>query len=133
MVTVLGVALVLMIAGGLVAAAAGERHIEHHGGGEEGHAPGAVEIDAKDILFDKKEIAFAAEADAELVFKNDDKGIPHNVSIYAGADAKAPPILKGDIIAGPADITYHFKTPAAGDYYFQCDVHPNMNGKVHVA
>ena len=49
MVSVLGVAGVLMIAGGLVAASAGERHIEHHGGGQEGHAPGAVELVAKDI------------------------------------------------------------------------------------
>jgi len=134
MVSVLAVSTVLMMAGGLVAAAAGERHIEHHGGGaEEGHAPGAVEIEAKDILFDKTEIAFAANADAELVFKNDDKGIPHNVSIFAGADATAAPILKGDIVAGPADITYNFKTPGPGDYFFQCDVHPNMNGKAHVA
>jgi plastocyanin len=132
MAAVLAVSCVLMVAGGLVAAAAGERHIEHHGGGEEGHAPGAVEIEADDILFDLKEISFAPNADAELVFNNEDTGIPHNVSIYAGADAQAPVILKGDIVAGPSDITYHFKTPGPGDYFFQCDVHPNMNGKVHV-
>jgi len=133
MVTVLAVSTVVMMGGGLVAAAAGERHIEHHGGGQEGHAPGAVEIEAKDLLFDINEMALPALADAEVIFTNDDKGIPHNVSFYAGGDAQAPVILKGDIVAGPAEIIYHFKTPAAGDYFFQCDVHPNMNGKAKVA
>ncbi|MEA2972393.1 MAG: hypothetical protein QOG82_851, partial [Actinomycetota bacterium] len=128
MVSVLGVAGVLMIAGGLVAAAAGERKIEHHAGAESGHAPGAVEIAAKDIAFDIKEMNLPANGPAEVVFKNDDKGIPHNVSFYAGADATAPPIHKGDIVAGPGEIVYDFTTPAAGEYYFQCDVHPNMNG-----
>jgi hypothetical protein len=53
MVAALGVAGMLMVGGGLVAAAAGERKIEHHGeAAEEGHAPGAVEVMAKDIAFD---------------------------------------------------------------------------------
>ncbi len=132
MVSVLGVAGVLMIAGGLVAASAGERHIEHHGGGQEGHAPGAVEIVADDIAFDLKEFSLPA-GEAEIVLKNDDTGIPHNVSLYGGADATAPPIFKGDIVAGPAEVTYHFASPAPGEYFFQCDVHPNMNGKAKVA
>jgi plastocyanin len=133
MVSVLGVAGVLMLAGGLVAAAAGERDIEAHHTGQEGHAPGAVEIKAKGIQFDLKEMALPANAEAEIVFKNEDMGIPHNLSVYGGPDNTAPPLLKGDIVAGPAEITYHFQTAAPGDLYFQCDVHPNMNGKAHVA
>ncbi len=132
MVAVLGVSGVLMLGGGLVAAAAGERHIEHHGGGQEGHAPGAVELVAKGIAFDLKEIHLPANAEAEVVMKNEDKGIPHNISFYGGADATAPPVHKGDIIAGPAEITYHFATPAPGELFFQCDVHPNMAGKAIV-
>ncbi len=132
MVSLMAVGGMLMIAGGLVAAAAGERHIEHHGGGEEGHAPGAVEVVAEDILFDLKEIDLPLGA-AEVILKNEDKGIPHNISFYGGADATAPSFFKGDIIAGPAELTYHFTTPAAGEYFFQCDVHPNMNGKAKVA
>ena len=134
MVAALGVAGMLMVGGGLVAAAAGERKIEHHGeAAEEGHAPGAVEVMAKDIAFDIKEMNLPANGPAEVVFTNGDKGIPHNMSFYAGADATAPPIHKGGIVAGPGQITYDFTTPAAGEYYFQCDVHPNMNGKAHVA
>lgn len=129
---ILGVAGVLMIAGGLVAAAAGERTIEHHGGGEEGHGAGAVEMVADAIAFDVNEVHLPANAEAEVVLKNDDQGIPHNVSFYAGADATAPPVFKGDIVAGPAEITYHFATPGPGELFFQCDVHPNMSGKAIV-
>ena len=131
MITVLTIASVLMVGGGLVAAAAGERHIEHHGG-EAAHGE-IAELEAKEIAFDLTELEFPANAEAELLLKNDDKGILHNVSIYAGADAAAPPILKGDFVAGGSDITYHFSTPAPGEYYFQCDIHPNMNGTAHVA
>ena len=95
MVAALGVAGVLMVAGGLVAAAAGERHIEHHGGGQEGHAPGAVELVAKDIAFDLKEIDLPANAEAEVVFKNEDKGIPHNVVVLRRRRRHRPPGLQG--------------------------------------
>ncbi len=131
MVTVLTIASVLMIAGGLVAAAAGERDIEHHGG-EEAHGE-AIEVEAKNIAFDVKELALPADTDVDLVLKNDDKGTLHNLSLYAGADGTAPVVHKGDLVAGPGEITYHFKTPAPGELYFQCDIHPNMNGKAHVA
>jgi plastocyanin len=35
----------------------------------------------------------------------------------------------GEIITGPATINYTFTAPSEpGTYYFQCDVHPSMNG-----
>ena len=55
------------------------------------------------------------------------------MSIYAGADAAAPSILKGDFVAGRATSPTTSRRRRAGDYYFQCDIHPNMNGKAHVA
>jgi plastocyanin len=133
MIAVLTVASVAMVGGGLVAAAAGERHIEHHGGEAHGAAGEAPEIEAKEIAFDLKELEFPADSEVELILQNQDKGILHNVSIYAGADIAAPAFLKGDFVAGTGAITYSFHTPGPGDYYFQCDIHPNMNGKAHVA
>lgn len=137
MLAVLALAGVAMVGGGLLAAAAGERHIEHHGGegahgGEGGHGSASAEISAADIAFDTQELSFPANTEVELVFHNDDEGIPHNVAIYEGEDATAPPLLKGAIINGTAEITYQFTTPGPGTYYFQCDVHPNMNGEAHV-
>lgn len=127
MVAVLAVSSVLMVVGGLVAAAAGEREIEHHGG-EHGEA---VSITVEDILFDRTELTLPAGEDATIVLHNNDEGIPHNLSIYQGQDATAPPLLQGDIITGPGEITYHVTIPEAGEYYFQCDVHPSANGTVH--
>jgi len=130
MVSVLGVAGILMIVGGLVAATAGERKIEHHG--EVAEAAAATLV-AKNIAFDHKELSLPANTEVDVDFKNADKGIPHNVAIYAGADSTAPVVFKGDILAGPAETKYHFTSPPPGDYHFQCDVHPNMSGTVKVA
>ena len=121
----LGVSAVVLIAAGIWAANAGERHIEAHAGHEK------HEIVAKDTAFDEKELKFHAFDDTSLLFQNEDKGILHNVAIYEH-DAKGPIVFQGDVINGPGEITYKFKAPALGEYYFQCDIHPNMNGKVVV-
>ena len=31
-------------------------------------------------------------------------------------------------MTGPAQVTYHVPALEAGDYYFLCKIHPNMNG-----
>ena len=122
---ILGVSALAMIAAGIVAANVGERDIEAHAGHEK------VEIKAKDIAFNQKELKFHAESESSLVFVNEDKGILHNVAMYEH-DAKGPVIFQGDVVSGPGEADYKFKAPALGEYYFQCDIHPNMNGKVVV-
>jgi plastocyanin len=63
-------------------------------------------------------------------FNNKDSGVPHNISVYqtvTGGQTKA--IFIGKTISGPATIVYNFTAPTtAGTYFFQCDVHPQMNG-----
>ncbi len=121
----LGAGALALIAAGIWAANAGERHIEEHAGHEK------HEIVAKDTAFDETELKFHAQDDTSLLFQNDDKGILHNVAIYEH-DAKGPIVFQGDVINGPGEVTYKFRAPALGEYYFQCDIHPNMNGKVVV-
>jgi hypothetical protein len=65
----------------------------------------------------------------ELVFHNRDAGVPHNVMIANGPD-RATVYLDGEVIDGPADITYQVPSLDPGDYYFLCRVHPNMNGSL---
>ena len=47
----------------------------------------------------------------------------------AVVDPAADAIFVGDLITGPDRVTQTFTAPAEpGTYYFQCDVHPFMNG-----
>lgn len=102
------------------------------GGGGGGYGGGSEEIAASNISFDKNELTLPGGGQAELTFHNNDEGIPHNVAIYEGTDATGDAVFQGEIITGVKTTTYTFQAPPSGDYYFQCDVHPQMNGTVTV-
>lgn len=119
----------LMIGGGFVAAAAGEREIEPHGAG---HGE-VLELVAVDTAFDHTELEVAAGGEGAIEFTNEDSGVPHNVALFSGADAASAPIFRGDLLTGPGSTTYTFEVPTPGRYHFQCDVHPNtMTGTLVV-
>jgi plastocyanin len=95
---------------------------------------GSVEpstVVASGIAFDTGEISIPAGAPATLTFDNQDAGVPHNISIYED-DTLAADLFVGDLITGPDTIDYSIPALDGGEYYFQCDVHPNMNGTVAV-
>jgi plastocyanin len=100
---------------------------EPGGGGGEG-PPTVV---AKDIAFDTDTIELPADAPSQIVMDNQDAGVPHNIAIYAD-DTLSEVLFQGELITGPAQVTYEIPALPAGEYYFQCDVHPNMNGTVIV-
>jgi plastocyanin len=61
-------------------------------------------------------------------FQNDDAAL-HNIDITkdkAGANS----VYKTDFFQGPGHKEYQFQAPAAGKYFFHCDVHPQMVGTV---
>jgi plastocyanin len=91
---------------------------------------GVARIAAEGIAFDTTELALPAEGEAVIAFDNRDAGIPHNVSVYAEQGGEA--LFQGEIITGPATIEYRFPPPDPGSYYFQCDVHPQMQGTASV-
>lgn len=90
-----------------------------------------VNIAAKDIVFNSDTMAFNANAPSTIVFDNQDGGVPHNVAIYENADFSGT-IFQGELITGVKKVTYAFTAPAAGTYFFKCDVHPPMKGTVDV-
>lgn len=117
----------LVLAAGVAGALKGEREFEHgHGGGE-----GAVELTAENLAFDTDELDFPASTEVEVAFTNKE-AVPHNLAIY---DAKGGEVIfMGEILNTIGETTYSFETPAAGNYYFQCDVHPDqMTGTVVVS
>jgi outer membrane protein assembly factor BamB/plastocyanin len=64
-----------------------------------------------------------------LIYTNDTP-LPHDWHLFDGSSASAPSIAQTAIITGPhATASVTFTTPSQpGKYYFQCDVHPFMNG-----
>lgn len=86
-----------------------------------------LEVEAEDFAFEESTYTVAAGANVELKFKNRDEGVPHTFSIYTSDDAQEEIFDTGNV-TGDAEETFQFQAPEAGTYYFQCDVHPNMNG-----
>ena len=127
---VLAIGSVVMVGGGIFAAAVGERHIEVHSEEHAGDA-GLVQLAAKDVTFEHDTITLAADTEVELQFDNNDRDIQHNITILGQDPTK--PIFRGQLVTGVATVTYTFHSPPAGEYKFQCDVHPGqMKGTVKV-
>ncbi len=124
---VLAVSGMLLIGGGIVAAAIGQREVHR----PPGVSAGPVSIKAVNNEFDKAEFELQAELPARISFRNEDENIPHNVAIYRDEE-HTDGVFVGDVLPGPITISYLFEAPPAGEYFFRCDVHPNMAGKVHV-
>jgi plastocyanin len=91
---------------------------------------GVVTITAQGIAFDAPCVTVPAGEPVQIEFVNNDAGVQHNVAIYPSAEEVTPDaaFLVGEIFAGAATQTYEVPAIDAGEYYFQCDVHPNMNG-----
>jgi len=85
-------------------------------------------IAAVNIQFDTDCLAAPAGEDFTIEFDNQEDGVPHNVAIY-DSSALAQDVFTGEIFPGPDGRTYDVPAIAdPGQLYFQCDVHPNMNG-----
>ena len=90
-------------------------------------AAAAAELSAQNIAFDKTALSVPAGAAFQLVFHNNDAGIPHNVEIKDGSGAK---VFDGEIFSGVDSRTYAVSSLPAGTYKFACTVHPNMVGEL---
>ena len=54
----------------------------------------------------------------------------HNIAIFPSANDLANPLFRGELVSGPAKVTYDVEALSAGRYFFHCDVHPQMTGQV---
>jgi plastocyanin len=127
---ILAIGSVFMVGGGIAAAAIGERHIEVHSEEHAGEAA-LVQVKAEGVTFKSEEITLAHDTEVEIRFDNNDRDIQHNITIIGQDPTK--PVFRGQLVTGVATVTYKFHAPAAGEYKFQCDVHPaQMKGTVKV-
>jgi hypothetical protein len=92
-----------------------------------------LEISAQGTAFDTRCLAAPADQRFEILFRNEDEGLPHNVAIYTDSSASES-LFIGETFPGPDDRTYQVDPVEVGDYFFRCDVHPTqMTGTFVVA
>lgn len=64
-----------------------------------------------------------------IAFDNEEAATPHDVAIK---DPSGTIRFQGDIVTGPAQVTYVVPALPAGAYTFFCAVHPNMHGTLTI-
>lgn len=121
-----------VMAGMILAACGGTTTSPSDGtsGGTVAVVDGNVDISADDLVFDANVIHSTAGEAFTVTFTNNE-GVPHNFSVYTEEGGGA--IVIGEVITGPdATTTVDVPELEAGEYYFVCDVHPEMNGTIVV-
>lgn len=92
---------------------------------------GTVRVVAQNTAFDVDEIQLPADAPSKITLDNEDPA-EHNLSIYEDDSASGTPLFTFDPFAGPLARTFNVDPLPEGEYFFRCDIHPTMNGRVVV-
>ena len=131
------IAITVAMALALVACGNGDNDADGNGGANGGSggggtatvSNGAVEISADNLEFDVSTIEAPAGEAFTITLVNNDTA-PHNISIHTeeGGDE----IVTGGTINGGETVEVEVPALDAGEYYFLCDIHPDMNGTVVV-
>lgn len=85
-----------------------------------------VDIIASGVQFNTDELIVTTGGNVRIHFTNNDNGVQHNVAVYTSSSnltAVAPGSI-GSTFPGVAIDDVVFAKPAAGTYFFRCDVHP---------
>jgi plastocyanin/uncharacterized membrane protein len=82
-----------------------------------------LEIAADETTFTKDRLTAPAGEAFGVAFDNQAAGVAHNVSIY-GTEPASDEVFVGEIVTGPATVTYRVPALEAGRYRFVCDIHP---------
>ncbi len=128
------ITLILVVGAALAACSGGSDASEPADGGSGGTATvedGAVEITAEEsLVFNVDTIEATAGEDFTITLVNNDAA-PHNISIYAEEGGEV--LALGDTAEADQTVTLDVSALEPGTYYFQCDIHPDMNGTVVVS
>ncbi|MDQ3752845.1 MAG: cupredoxin domain-containing protein, partial [Actinomycetota bacterium] len=101
-------------------------------GGSASAPSGDVQVVAENLAFDTDTLELAAGEPQTIGFDNQDTE-PHNIAVYEDADAgtaQEGALFDGEDLPGGSSVTYEVDPLDSGEYYFQCDIHPSMQGDV---
>jgi plastocyanin len=94
-------------------------------------ADGVITLSARDIQFSAP-CMVANAGEAFTIHFTNEEAVPHDVAVYRDS-SKGNEIMRGEIITGPdKSIDYRVEAQEAGEYYFNCTVHPAMDGALYV-
>ncbi len=88
-----------------------------------------VTVTAADMAFDPGTVTVTAGETFTIALVNED-AMPHNIAIYTDS-SKSEKLFEGEMVT---DGTVVYELPAldAGEYFFDCSLHPNMTGTLVV-
>jgi plastocyanin len=129
------ITLTLVLGSALAACSGGDEASDPADGGTGGGTAtvenGAVQVTAEEsLVFNVDTIEATAGEDFTITLVNNDTA-PHNISIYAEEGGEV--LALGSTIEAGQTTTLDVSALEAGEYYFQCDLHPEMNGTVVVS
>lgn len=94
-------------------------------------APETIKISASNIKFDKDQLT-AQPGAIKIEFANNDANVTHNFAVYKSASDTSTPLGATPITTGPDKQTLSI-TLDQGEFYYQCEVHPQqMHGTLIV-
>ena len=88
-------------------------------------------VTAEGLAFDTDCLALPSGEAVTIRLVNAEDAEPHNLAIYADS-SRSTQVFSGDIVDGGESIDYQIEALEAGTYYFDCTIHPAMNGSVVV-
>ncbi len=100
------------------------------GGESDQPATGDVTVTAAEMAFDPGTVTVTAAGESfTIAFTNSD-GMPHNIAIYTD-ESKSEKLFEGEVVTDDT-IVYDIGALDAGEYFFDCSLHPNMTGTLVV-
>lgn len=86
----------------------------------------SMTLTAENLSFSSTTLTAPAGSTVTMTFINRDANMPHNFALYTSQNANTK-IFAGDLVTGPATVTYTFTAPSTpGNYFFRCDIHPEL-------
>jgi plastocyanin len=98
--------------------------------GDSSSAPAPVTLSASNLQFSDTELSFPAGQEVTLEFDNQDVA-PHNIAIYQD-DTLDKKFFVGQNTEPESTTEYKIPALEGGAYYFRCDIHPTMEGRITV-